>query len=219
MPILTTAIFRHAYDPTTLDSLADHVTTAISTEVFYAQYLALLQSEELERASTAFRQSRHQPWHWYNDGGHVPRPLTAQHVSQIWQDEQDSLNLKGPCWIRLHVAPHAILYKELRWRVFLTDLPAQIMYRGLCAQIARALGSPAAIYLPDSAYPISCALDTVEVEGAPWEACCETLAATYGPPAPQLDVIAQRYDSNHYYIDTFSDFPETQAANPNISNS
>ena len=208
MAILTTAVFRHLYDPTTLDSLADHLTTTLSTDVFYAQYLALFESADLAQEIAAFRQSRQQPWQWHTDKGTVLRPLPSQQVIQIWQDEQAFLALKGPCWIRLEVAPHGILYNELRWGVFLTDLRAQMMYRGLCAQLARALESPAAIYLPDSTYPISCAFDSIAYEGAPWDVFCDTLAATYGPPAPQMADIVQVYDFNHYYVDRFNDLDE-----------
>ena len=65
-----------------------------------------------------------------------------------------------------------------------------------------------AIYLPDSAYPIACALDPLAYDGASWEAFCDTLAVTYGPPAPQVADIAQAYACNHYYWDTFTDLDE-----------
>jgi len=203
MGIETEAVFAHHYTPATLDGLKDQLAQRLDAAPFYDAYRGLLAAFEMDAALTVFEQSRNDPWTWHTSRDSALSHLDPGHVVEIWQNEQDSLYLRGPCQFRLRIMPHCVIEPGPRWRNFLTDPPIQHIFRDHWSRLAAALGSPGAVYLPDSSYPISAASDMI-YDGCSWDEFAARLHTTYGPPATTLGQVMTDYDGNHWFCDTFS---------------
>lgn len=84
----------------------------------------------------------------------------------------------------------------------------QLPIRRLCRALATELGSDRAIYLPDSAYPISTVLDMVNA-GHSIDDIIARLRDEFGAPATSLAAIYTAGERGHrvngYFIDQFAD--------------
>jgi len=145
-----------------------------------------------------------QPWQW---GSGITRELLAE-PSDVWS-RGDWFDLGGPM-MTLNFRPRIceISCWSVRWCTFLTNETVQVPFRRVSRELARIFAhamAPQAIYLPDSAFPETAALDWLDGSFAE---ICKRLERQFGPPRPTIgsmysETASDGWDSNGYYIDRF----------------
>ncbi len=126
-------------------------------------------------------------------------------ADEYWALEKP-VEVDGPAGLNLTIGPHALsIYCWLRWGIFLSEPILQSSLRRVCYELARAVGSPLAIYTSDARTPIDAIMD-----GSTIEQIVAQLHADPGPPRPIFPVIGKGSapndsDRDGYYLDTFAD--------------
>jgi len=145
-------------------------------------------------------------WRWEMDPATFrPGP---EAVAATWS-RGELLVLEGPAGLSLDVQRAAVIVGHpARWGLFLRDAAIHEPLRRACRAVGAILGSTRAIYLPDSAYQESAALEVVW-DGGGVAAVEAWLRQRVGPPAPTLASIVRTRDdgqwaSRGYSIDRFT---------------
>ncbi len=126
-------------------------------------------------------------------------------VEEWWALEK-LVEVDGPIRPGLSIGPRALgLHCWLRWGVFLSEPTLRLSLRRICHELARAVGSPLALYSSDARTPIDAIMD-----GSTIEQIVAQLHADPGPPRPIFPVIGKGSapndsDRDGYYLDTFAD--------------
>jgi hypothetical protein len=207
MSVESTAIFNHSYSVAEMPNLLDDISKGISINNFYEIYLDIASRYKMDALRSNLIRSFHKNWEWntslaHNISDNISNPLW---VIKIWEDEQDTLRLIGPCFLQFNVTRYCIYYTDGLWTEFLLNPDIQFLYRTIYQEISRVLKSLEVIYIPDSSYTLSRAIDMVD-EGLQWNSIKGILEKQFGPPALSLEAIAYEYDYNHYFIDSFEKF-------------
>ena len=132
-------------------------------------------------------------------------------LEEVWASG-GPIELAGPHNLHLGLFRQGCeLSDSTRWQAFLGDQPRQLALRRCCYELARILGSPSAIYVPDDA-------GVVLWDGLPYEQIPAWLHEWYGSPPPTLSVVttarplapfsARDFGGERYFIDTFADFTQ-----------
>jgi hypothetical protein len=143
---------------------------------------------------------------WQRAGSERMRGIAPEH---LWAEGED-VHLAGPAGFRLYVSRHACeVVHPTRWSVFLRQPRVRSALRPVFAELARLLGSPVAIYLPDSSFGPAGADDLV-AEGQSIEQVVDWLRTNWGPPASTIGAIYQEialggWTGEGYFVDTFAD--------------
>ena len=99
------------------------------------------------------------------------------------------LDFDGPYGLYIEIGPR---FCEIRptpkWGAFVSDPAVEAAITALCQVIATCIGARRLLYLPDSAYCSSQALDFLEYD-LPLDAVVDWLAVDCGPPAPSISSI------------------------------
>lgn len=99
--------------------------------------------------------------------------------------------VEGPYGIRLVLGARLCEISALvRWGAFIGDEPVQAAVTALCMAVASCLGAKQVIYVPDSAYCPSSAMNFLE-QYMPLEAVIDWLSHECGPPAPTISSIGR----------------------------
>ena len=122
-------------------------------------------------------------------------------------DEGDSFPLSGPL-TSVYLGRHCceVVCWGHRWWAFLTDVSIRQGLRTVCRELATTFdpGSAAAIYVPDSAYDESLALDKTTLR---FDEICDWMCQRFGPPANRIeDIYHEQGDSitsAGYFVDRF----------------
>lgn len=130
---------------------------------------------------------------------------SADHVERIWNDAE-ILCLELGAGASLSIGRHAIeLHVLERFAVFVDDIEGlQQPILQFVRTVARELGAPKIIYMPDTAYPMTIVLDLV-YSGGTLDEIEDKLRREFGSPAETLRAIYVETDDSvevdGYFID------------------
>jgi len=106
-------------------------------------------------------------------------------------DNYPFTEIEGPYGIRLVLGARLCEISALvRWGAFIEDEAVQAAVTALCKAVASCLGAKQVIYIPDSAYCPSLAMNFLE-QYMPLEAVIDWLSRECGPPAPTISSIGR----------------------------
>jgi hypothetical protein len=142
-------------------------------------------------------------------------------VADMW-DMGEHVTVYGPASLHLDVARQcAVLSPACRWGYFLSEPRVQAAFRRVCYEMARLLGSPSAIYAPDSSYAASNGYYLALLEHKSFDEVIDWLREQYGPSPSSLSAIyteedyqradgsiARVWRGDGYFVDTFPEFTE-----------
>jgi hypothetical protein len=127
------------------------------------------------------------------------------HPDQLWHDGLP-VKVDGPAGVLLWIGPHTIdVWNVTRWRTFLTEKTLQDCLRAVCHALAAITRAAYVIYLPDSGFSVSEALDLV-YSGKTLDEVRGFLEMHHGPPVSDFADIYERdeedwQNGNGYFID------------------
>ncbi|HXU07093.1 MAG TPA: hypothetical protein VN903_39340, partial [Polyangia bacterium] len=136
---------------------------------------------------------------------------SAAVIQAAW-DRHETPDLENAAGFTLYVGRRAISAWHLEKIAGFVDDTAgfQTPLRRLCRAIAREVGGDRAIYMPDSAYPLSAVGYNAIHDGAAFDEIVRQLQQDFKPPAPTIRAIMTEHDNGDwdvdgYFIDDFAD--------------
>jgi hypothetical protein len=165
------------------------------------------------RAAASSLENLTETWQWSEPRFILDPPIvSASAIRDQWALGHD-VHLEGPGGFHgWYVGPGVVYGRHLhKYGRFLREpYGLQTPVRRFCRALAAALGSDRAIYLPDSCYRISAAMDLVD-RGDSFAEVVAWLRAIQ-PPSPTIDAIDQGdgADIDGYFIDDFADLDRVE---------
>jgi hypothetical protein len=145
------------------------------------------------------------PWRW---GNNITEGVLAR-AAEVWS-RGDYFDLWGPFMtLYFHPGVCQIACWWVSWWTFLENEAVQLATRHVCRELARCLAlrgqSPVTMYLPDSCFPESEALERGDGSVA---AIARWLESRFGPPRPTIESIYGEDSggapvSRGYYVERF----------------
>lgn len=173
------AILAHGMQPEAVLSLPERLNAEMPL------LRPLLRAARLEGRHLDARVWPYGEWEWDWDPSNDP-PF-HEWIRSEWA------GVHGPGSLFLQLGERAVeLGCWVRWKEFLSDLPVQEAMRTLTRHFARLLGSPSAVYLPDSGWEPAERASGLVTFGKSFDEILQQLNEEAGPPAPSLEAICRR---------------------------
>ena len=137
-----------------------------------------------------------------------PSALRRASIEEAWA-KSDGIQIVGPDNIDLLIFRQCCTFDGgPRWFIFLEEQDVQRTLRQVAYELSRIVGSPHAIYLPDSTFHASVGRE-IAWEGGDLDAAIVYLQKECGPPASSITAIQDETGSHRrgdgYFIDDFAD--------------
>ncbi|HEX5501965.1 MAG TPA: hypothetical protein VFW96_05050 [Thermomicrobiales bacterium] len=143
---------------------------------------------------------------------HLAEPVGWQTVSVAERLAEDSeIEVTGPCSVSLDIYRRSLtVWSGARWGAFHGERSLHVAIRHVCRELARAFGSPIALYVSSYWKPV----DELCI-GACIEEIIAAMREAHGPPATTIESIYQKnengtWSGDGYYIDTFVDLDDAE---------
>jgi hypothetical protein len=172
-----------------IEVLAEH---ALSRERIKQSLTEILESlpPTIAQAEEIWKYWGHEPVRWPTQL--FAEPPSAWSVSEpVGEDTPICLEARGPYSIDIDFWPRiAVIRPTPKWGAFVSDSKVEMAVRSVCRTIGTCIGASQLLYVPDSAYCPSRALDFVE-QDIPLDAIVDWLRITCGPPSQDVPSIHQ----------------------------
>lgn len=160
----------------------DSVTIRDAQEILNSHAASL--RKEFEVLDVMGKGTSQPSWRWREEQG-------VFDAEALWREGR-SLDLAGPATCSIGFHRRLFTIDAARWSTFLADMAVQAAILRICESTVSALGGSKVIYLPDSHYCPSCALDLLD-EDASLEDVVSFLKSECGPPAKELADISREF--------------------------
>lgn len=172
-----------------IEVLAEHALSRERIEQSLTEILEPL-APTIAQAKEIWKYWGHKPVRWPVQLFAEP-PNTWSVTKFVGEDRLNCLEAHGPYSIDIDFWPRiAVIRPTPKWGAFVSDPEVELAVRSVCRTIGTCIGASRLLYVPDSAYCPSRALDFVE-QDIPLDAIVDWLRRTCGPPSQDIPSIHQ----------------------------